>query len=199
VSDEILDQLISRVYDAALDEEMWRCLERDIPAALDSTSISLMTVNKAGTEARFLLKSANVTPDLARDYGAYFNRLDIWSLRAAEMGPSVVWTSGEIIDDKSLHRTEFYNDFLTRTGIAHMVGSVWPVPSDSMCTLGIHRPLSCGNYDDNAKRKVAKLLPHLQRAIGIRDRLEPLELERRAAIEALEATNLATLVVASNG
>lgn len=61
--------------------------------------------------------------------------------------------------------------------------------------IGIHRPRRSGPFNAAAKQELQFLLPHVQRALQIRQRLSSLELGRQASLEALARAQTATMVV----
>jgi hypothetical protein len=65
--------------------------------------------------------------------------------------------------------------------------------------LGIHRPRESGTYGEEDKLLVARFLPHLQRALRIREQLGAAALQRQVSLETLERTDTAVFLVTSDG
>jgi DNA-binding CsgD family transcriptional regulator/PAS domain-containing protein len=199
VSIEDIQHLIGRVYDAALDDDVWPTLAADIPQAFDSTSVVTAIVNNATSEAQFLIQSANFTPNSQHDYETHFGRQDIWAARGAELGLSKVWASMDLVEDDELHRTEYYNDYCRPLGMAYVAGSVWRLDDTSTVIAAVHRPLLSGGYDEDDKQRVGLFMPHLQRALQMRQKLALADVGRQAALDGLERTGTATLVTDDQG
>lgn len=199
MSDEAINRLIGQVYDAALDESLWEALSTEIPKTLASSSVVTFTVDSALNQAKFLIQSSLFTPKLMNDYETYYCRQDVWAARGAELGLSKVWCSNDLIDDHELHRTEIYNDWLLPLDLAYVVGSVWRIDAGTLCGFGIHRSYDRGAYDEEDKRRVSLFLPHLQRALQIRQRLATAGIEKYAALDGLERTGTAVLVTDRDG
>jgi len=68
-----------------------------------------------------------------------------------------------------------------------------------MGALGIHRPHGSGNYDDQHKALAATVIPHLQRALHIRRRFAEPEIAGRVALDVLDRSGTATVVVSREG
>lgn len=65
--------------------------------------------------------------------------------------------------------------------------------------MAVHRPTDARDYGSEDKRRLTAFLPHLKRALQIRQRLLTAGVERRATLDALERTGTATLVVTQSG
>ena len=192
--------LIGQVYDAALDERLWAGLAPQIAQAFNSFSTVLQVRNmRAGAVEILALTANNDIPSVMDEYRAYYWRHDIWANRATALGLSRVFASKDLISDETLLRTEYYQDWLRKLGVFYIVGSVFPVSADEIAAWGVHRARAQGTYEEDEKQPVAEFLPHLQRALQIRQRLASLTLERNVALDGLERSATATLVVTRNG
>jgi len=65
--------------------------------------------------------------------------------------------------------------------------------------LGIHRARKEDSFDDRDKNRVAIVLPRLVRALQIQHGLSAANIAHRVALDALDRTQTATLVVSDNG
>ena len=81
----------------------------------------------------------------------------------------------------------------------YIVGSLFAVSGTIQAALGIHRPLGSPNFDQRDKTLFAFFLPHLRRALQVRERLAGAEAAVGAAFDALERSGMAALVAAGNG
>ena len=64
-----------------------------------------------------------------------------------------------------------------------------------MGILEVHRPRQAGLFDASTKKELQFFLPHLRRSLQMRQRLYVPSLAEQAAVDALERTGTATLVV----
>lgn len=195
--DQRLDELIGRIYDAALDETLWPSLAPEIARTFDSHSAALQTRERGKVE--LLALSANFEPSLMRDYQAYYWQRDLWVERATKLGLLKVVASKDLISDAEFERTEYRHDWCHKTDIYYVVGAVFPVGEDQIAALGVHRRRAAGTYEEVDKSRVARFLPHLRRALQIRQRLALPAIEKQAAFDAVERTGIATLVVGRDG
>lgn len=199
-SSDLLD-LIGRTYDAALDETLWSGLASQIARTFGSSSAALRIRNERTGNAPLLTWTKNMVlpADVMEQYKSHYWRRDVWANRAAELGLSQVFTSEDLIHDAALERTEFYRDWLRRFHIFYIVGAILPIGANETCSFGVHRERTSGNYSEQDKLPVAQYLPHLRRALQIRRRFTDAAIERYAALDALERTATATLVLDADG
>lgn len=199
VADDRLDALTGHLYDAALDETLWARLAPRIAACFQSPSATVSIQNRRLGSVRRLTQTANYTIDLIEAHRAHFHKCDVWAEGARTRALSTVFMSSELIPDAEFEGTEFFQDFARKLGIFYVVGSVSLIAGDDLCVFGIHRPRSGEEYDEEDKARVARLLPHLERALQTRVRLHDAGIERQAALDALERSATGTLVVSREG
>ena len=195
---QILD-LVGQVYDAALDPGLWSGIETTLAETFGSTSAQVHVRNNLTSELAHLVRTTNFDAAFMERHRTYFASRDVWVQRAANVGMSKVVSSEDLIPDTEFERTEFYRDCVRGLGVFYLVGALVPIGNDEMAVLGIHRPRESGNYGQADKAHVSQFLPHLQRALQIRQRLADPGIERSAALDALERSGTATLVVTRDG
>jgi DNA-binding CsgD family transcriptional regulator len=193
--DEILE-LVAHVYDAALNEEHWSALAPQIARTFRSTSTTVQ-IQEHG-KAKALSVTENVSAELS-SYRAYFWQRDIWIERATKLGISRVVASKDIVADREFRQTEFYRDWCRKLDVFYVVGAVFPTGDNALGVIGIHRPIEAGGYEEGDKLLVSRFLPHLQRALQIRNQIAQTSLLQRVSLETLERTDVAAIIVSANG
>lgn len=191
--------LIGEVYDAAQDQSLWWGLAPKIAATFDSTSTALHVRNLNRSQVELLGMTSNYDILALDTYEAYYAARDVWVQRAVARGTSGVVSSKDLIADAEFERTEIYNDWVRPVGIYYMVGAAFPIATGELGVLGVHRPRKGGNYDEDEKARVAQFLPHLTRALQIRRRFTDAIIERSAALDGLDRSGVATVVVLGDG
>ncbi len=197
-SERILD-LIGQTYDAALDRRLWPGLAPRIAETFGATSTAVHTRDRRHGTIDLLAMTQNFTPDLLSSYESYYAPRDVWVERALRVGPAKVVASKDLIEDRELERTEIYSDWFRHLDIFYVVGSVFPVGNDEIGVIGVHRPREAGTFEEPDKAFVGVFLPHLQRALQIRRRLDEAAIERDAALDALDRSATAALVLDQDG
>jgi DNA-binding CsgD family transcriptional regulator/PAS domain-containing protein len=188
--------LIEVVYDAALDERSWHVLAPQIARAFGSTSATLM-VQESG-QPQILAMTENISSSM-EDYRQYFWEKDVWVQGGMKLGFAKVGSSQDLLADAEFEETEFYRDWCRHLDVFYVVGSVFRTCEDDVGVIGIHRPRAAGNYQEEDKARVARFLPHLQRALQIRKRLGHASQWQRLSLEALSRTDTALILAAADG
>ena len=134
------------------------------------------------------------------NYRAHYWQRDIWVERAVQLiGMSRVGSSRDMVSDTEFQETEFYRDWCRHLDVFYVVGAVFPSGPGELGVLGIHRPRSAGSYEEEDKYLVSRFMPHLQRALRIRDQLTQAALQRSVSIDTLDRCDTAVLLVAADG
>jgi DNA-binding CsgD family transcriptional regulator len=194
--DDLL-QLIDNVYAAAIDEAHWSNLAPEIARTFVSTSTTLQ-IQRIGASSQILSMTDNVKARI-NDYREHYWKRDIWVERAVQnIGLSRVGASADMVTDAEFQETEFYRDWCRYLDVFYVVGAVFPSGPGALGVLGIHRPRSAGTYQEEDKYLVSRFLPHLQRALRVRDQLAQSAVQQQFSLAALDRSETATLLVSAD-
>ncbi|MGZ5153393.1 MAG: helix-turn-helix transcriptional regulator [Burkholderiales bacterium] len=194
-SDARLETLVNLVYDAALDDQLWNGLAPKIAEAFKSTSTVLKT-HGTGDQVQLVEVTDNlIIEGKDKAWADHWHRNDLWVERSVAFGMSRIITSQDLASDAEFERSEFYHDWTRHLDIYHMVGAVFPVGQNTVGVLGIHRPRRGGAYIEADRQRVGRFLPHLNRALHVRDRLAHASLAQRTSLDALEQVDMGVIVV----
>ncbi len=199
-SEKVLLDLIGKIYDAAIDRSSWQGVLASIADAMSAPHALLLSPTQApedgGTWA-----FRELSPDMLRPYMEHFIHRDLWHQialkRGIEFGGRVI-TGEELIDDRNLFKSEFYNDYLRQMGMFRLCstiihdGAEHGVPN---VNLSLYRSKSQAPFSDDAIRMMRLLYPHLKRALSINYRLMALERQSDSVVRATEQINEGAVVV----
>jgi len=191
------DALIGRLYDAALDERLWAGVAHEIAAAFDAPS-AVLKIDRAATggQVDILQVTDNLLVSEAnREWAAHWHQNDLWVQRSLAFGVDQIITSHDLLSDRELERTGFYQEWLRTLDIHGMLGAVFSMGPDEVGVIGVHRPRGARAFAHEDKRRLAAFLPHVRRALQTRQRLQHASLALRASADVLARTDTATLVV----
>jgi DNA-binding CsgD family transcriptional regulator len=74
-----------------------------------------------------------------------------------------------------------------------------PIDDRQLCILGIHRSRRRPDYDAADQRLLTLLIPHLERALQLRNRIASIRQEGRLGLAALDALTVAVAIVTETG
>ena len=194
-----LSALIAHLYDAAMEASSWPGTASRIAKALGSTSTVVKLHGEHGHVSLLECTSNLVVSERDQAWADEWHRRDLWVERSVAHGPARIITDEDLVRPEEQARSGFYQEWLPHLGIHHMLGAVFPVAQGVMGVLGIHRPREAGAYTDQERRQAAIVLPHLQRALHIGQRLTALEGQHSAALQALDRLDAGVLIVDRRG
>jgi DNA-binding CsgD family transcriptional regulator len=193
----VLSALVAHLYDAAMDPGAWPGTASRIAQALGSTSTVVKLHGVDGHVSLLECTSNLVVPERDRAWADDWHRRDLWVERSMAHGVGGIITDEDLVRPEEQSRSGFYQEWLPRLGIHHMLGAVFPVSPGVMGVLGIHRPRDAGGYTDRERRQAAFVLPHLQHALQIGQRFAVLAQQHSAALQALDRFDVGVLIVDS--
>tara|TARA_R110001599_G_scaffold37360_2_gene116064 strand:- start:1175 stop:2317 length:1143 start_codon:yes stop_codon:yes gene_type:complete len=192
---DLLSKLIGDIYTAAMEGAGWTGIASSIAFALESTS-TILKLHGPGDTVHLLECTQNLSvPNHQQSWATHWHQQDLWVERSAAFGISRIVTDQDLVSPDEQQSSGFYQEWLRALDIHHMVGAVFPGGDGLLGVLGIHRPEGAGAYTDDDRRKVAFLLPHLQRALWLSHKLSAVTARQMAAEAVLERIDAAVFVV----
>ena len=96
---------------------------------------------------------------------------------------------------------EYYHDYGVPFGVCHVMGATAPLhtSADALLVVAVHRPRDTQAFTAVERQHLNLLLPHLQRAVQLRQRLGVLEAQVETGFAALEPCPSGVVVVAADG
>jgi DNA-binding CsgD family transcriptional regulator/PAS domain-containing protein len=158
-------RLVSAIYSAAITPEHWDVAIAETHRTFDGTVGALVLAQGAHRS----IKTSSIEPDAARTYKEYYGRVDPVIL-SVEGGPvGAVRTGTELIVPHV--RSEFYADYLRRYDLGEGVFALLTA-APRRTSLVVAAPKRSEPFD-TAERVtlMSRLVPHLQQALRIEDRL----------------------------
>ena len=195
--------LIGQIYEAALDPLAMQRLPLLLARHFDSEScILLFNIRPDPTNgsqmpatARLPIGTANFDPRICLAYAEHYHELDVWYERGWKKGFPAVVLGDELLSHEELMRSEF-SDFCKLTGGMYKVmGAQYLINDTLIGALGIHRRLAEGSLDESDRRKLMRLLPHLQRTFQIQERLGIDAARASLAANLLESSSIGLIMV----
>jgi len=160
---EELTNLLSQVYDAALDDEALSVLPARIARFVGGRSCVIQRHDADGSCE--LLSFNHFGDELAAEYAEHFAATDPWVQALTEHSRGAV-----VSVDRYLSRAEYtssfgYNEFArkNRLDMIHCVGAITPLPGNAIGGFAVHRGLSQSTFDVAEEQRLQALLPHLRR------------------------------------
>lgn len=195
ILDARLSSLIDHLYAAAMDPSLWPGTATLIAEAMQSTS-AVVKLHTDGGEVSLLECTGNlVVSEADRAWAEDWHRRDLWVERSVQHGMGRVITDADLVTVEEQRCSGFYQEWLRHLDIHHLLGAVFPAGPGTVAVLGIHRPADAGGYRRHERRRAAFLLPHLQRALRLRQQLQAVSLQQGQALAALDRLDTGVFMV----
>jgi DNA-binding CsgD family transcriptional regulator len=193
-----LEHLTAGLYEAALGPEHWTDWLSSAARCFGSMS-ALSVIRDGRNDAVDLLSAHNISAEALRLYGEYYHQCDLW-IRRASKTLMKAGISEDLCSDEEFANSELYVDFTKphADGQFYVVGAVLSVGQD-VGVIGFQNARGGGAFTREHAQALDFLLPHLQRALVIRSKLERAEARVAASQAALDAVSHGILVVSLEG
>jgi len=185
------------LYDAAMEPSAWERLGARLATALGGQTSALWIVQH-GQVCEMI---SSLPAEVVALYQQYYHALDPWAARASRTPRLQAILGPELVPQRVVLASEFYHDWGARFGVCHVVGAVMPPEARATVTLGLalERPEAAGAFTEADRQRLNLVLPHLQRAVQLRERLGHLEAQAQVGFAALDALPLGVVVAAADG
>jgi DNA-binding CsgD family transcriptional regulator len=185
------EDLVDRIYEAAVVAEGWRSVLVDV-AALSSTR-GAVVVTSGGEEPRYLTSSPSFDEFVSEYISAYPLAQSARTQRLLAGGHPGFLTDQDVFDADEIAREPLYRDFLIPRGYGVGAATVIRAPNGDAIIVHCEGSAADGPIRRESVAALDALRPHLARAALLSARLE---LDRaRSAAAALEAVGLPAAVL----
>ena len=200
-----LSELIDTIYQGATEPSHWDVI---LPAVADWVGAlrgllftPLNSLDNGGFYFNYALPES-----MLQLWSTKYQGQDIWRNRAIELGlteEGSISIGDEMVPFEELSCTEYYQDFLSKYDVAHLMGGIvfgMDSPQPSLPTLcSFYRGLKEASFTSLERDRLAILLPHLSRSLGVMTRLRNLELKAVAGLAALDRLSAGVLLFDARG
>jgi len=165
--------LVRLIYEAANDLLLWDAFLAKFAESVHTETAGLFTQDKAGQWARSTA-AVGVDPTSRKSYEEYFVSRNPWLPRHKVLAGNVV-TGEQILSNRELVKTEFYNDFLKPNSWLHTCSIVTKVEESTFSSVYAVRSPRNRAFTPDEIGLCWYLAPHLKTAARIRQRIDDLE------------------------
>src|SRR5215469_1456005 len=201
-SDSNVQELVKLTYEAAADPSRWTDFLRRFSETIHAPSATFLIHNNSlsennGQKAN-TFTSVGIEPAWIRSYEEYFVTINPW-LADRPFRRGVIAVGEQILNDRELVRTEFYNDFLRPKDWFYSCGVLTAQDQSTTSEITAIRSRRAGSFRSNEVALFEYLAPHLQCAVRIHNRIAGLEGGLNAATGALDRLPTGVVAVDSDG
>jgi DNA-binding CsgD family transcriptional regulator/PAS domain-containing protein len=193
------NDLIEALYDAALGYRTWAEVGQNLMEQAGGQTLMLST-HHSRTRSVNVLGWLGMRREALPEYAAFAPH-DLWHTGYVEQrrfGRAMI--GSDVVEERALTGSLIYNDYLRpKVGVHHLVGAVLPMDGGYQAVLGIHRPRDAKNFSPADAKQLTRLLPHVQRALEVRRRLQQADQTSSSVHSILDHLSVGVIMLGANG
>jgi DNA-binding CsgD family transcriptional regulator/PAS domain-containing protein len=193
-----VESAIGCVYEAALDSAGWASALFAIAKQVEASSATAIAMNLADNSVGFGALH-NIEPARLGEYAQHYMSVDIWNAALVRLPPRRAYFAHLLVDESTLVRSEFYNDFLRLQGIFHALGGFVVRNGTQVFLCGVQRDVGEPQFTMAEGRLLNRLFPHLERAAKLHGSLATAGGLTEGLAAALERLPQAAILVDGSG
>lgn len=176
-------RLIEILYSCAEGDTPWREFLTSLREAARA-SVTSLTVHQLNGRGYGVDSYVGSDPREFQRYMQHYGRLNPWFSGASRFPEGVILSTENILPTAAFRKTVFYNDWGKKNHVTHALGGAVTIRGSAMCFLAVNRGDLQPSFQDKERQLLQSLMPHLRRAIDLRDRLALID-EREWVLETL--------------
>src|SRR6516164_6391894 len=183
-SDFNVEELVKLTYEAAADPSRWNDFLRLFSEAIHAPSAVFLIHDNRHPKGNASVV-VGIEPAWIKSYEEYFVTINPW-LADRPFRRGIIAVGEQILNDRELVQTEFYNDFLGPQNRFYSCGVLTAQDESATSEISALRSRRAGSFTSNEVALFKYLAPHLQCAVRIHNRIAGLESGLNAATAALD-------------
>lgn len=191
---EGFEALLDAVYAGPLEPVPWRGLLARLREAFDALAATLILRPPTPEDPGLLLTEGGVARWTASYQDRYFV-LDPF----VDLPQGRVVALSELVPEAELVASEFYRRFMEPAGVFHVLGFDVREPDGLEARLRVSRSRAAPPFGRRERARLARLVPHLRRAVQIHARLTRTESERDLFAGAIDRLSMGTILLDEHG
>lgn len=191
MKEQSLTGLIEAIYTTVLAPQAWSGVLEGIHQEIGLDGWSLLHVRDQVKVCAVGGERANAAA--AQRYESYYGAIDPRAAHVRGTPVGMVCADQNLFDERFVDRNEFYQDFLLPDGLRYAMGAMLRSSEAGDYVLGLHRGPERGLFQEREQVFLRYLIPHMNRALMLADRMRSLEFKGQACSDAVGTTPMAVL------
>jgi DNA-binding CsgD family transcriptional regulator len=203
------DQLVDAIYEGALDTQPWQKALPALRRALDAQVVSLVLRPPSDDDSGVILNCVRPEPGGEPDVNSLADPSD-WEARAyreqffaldpfVNLPPEKIVALEDILSDDELMASDYYQHYLKPIDLFRILGVDTLEPGGMLARLRVSRRRSEPRFGEQERLLLARITPHLRRAIQVYATLNRTTSERDVYAGAVDQLSVATIILDEQG
>ncbi len=189
-----VSKCIGCIYNAALNSRQWQSVLEALQTSLNASAVAWIDYDFA-SKSGWIFHSVGHDPGYIRRYSTEYASSNPWMQQEAFYKEGQVSIGQEILPDKELVKTKFYNEWLKPQHFFYRICAVARREDSRIFYLEAFRSEQCGSFTDSDLNLLSTILPHLMQSMKLNRNLWQMAVIN----EVLEHQPYALLAVNKNG
>jgi len=173
-SEQQYSELIGLIYEAGLDLDAWPKLLESLSENMRSNAAVFRVSNVVNDQIYMGLTHGHDEAYL-KSYRDYYIHNDPYRPALKRLPAGVFYPGQAAMPYEEVSRHEFYNEMLVANGLHYTLGGFAMRDNSLAYQVIVQRGTSAGDYSDEEIKQFNYLIPHLQRAFKINQRIATLQ------------------------
>lgn len=196
---ERFDRVVSAVYDAALQPDLWPAALDGVTAMLSCDVFHAFVWDEKGNRPMATWASIPASEPVHRLYNEYYGRIDPRRALADATDPGRVFVCHQHFDARFVGASDFYQDFLIPCGMRFMVGSPLAREDGRWANVAFLRATGRPEFSAGEIEAAQRIAPHLRRAMEMILRTQQVADALAAGDRAMEGLDMGLAVLDEAG
>lgn len=194
-----IDELIRKLYSAALDHEDWGPVLDCAAEAFGAVGTSFEIFDKKTGNPLFLELSSELRHVSAPDYIDYYSRISPRVRNAENVRSGDVSYDYAILSESEMDADEFYTDCMTPVGLRYFVAGHILDANGHLGAFAVQRSARQGHVETDEIDLMRRMLPHIQQAVDLKYRFADIRFRSAGVLESLEQLGEAVILIGVTG
>lgn len=194
---KLLD-VVGLFYDSVLDEGKWHEALQSLACFTGGHAAGYVAANPSEGGITHC-ETVNIDPVFTEQYVGYYAQREVRLPPAVSYSVGSVMTEDMLVERSVLQRSEIYGDLLLPYEAPHFMFAWLEKTPTSAKTIAIEGTLQHGAFTPEAMRLYALVMPHLVRAVRIREALQSARQARGTLLELLDALPIGVILLDAAG
>jgi DNA-binding CsgD family transcriptional regulator len=190
---KLLD-LIDSAYAAALDPEGWQTFVDGLSRAYGG--LAALYMQDTETLASRITVFAGTDQSYADQFENYYCFKNVWYQKKRRLGEIL---AGDVAESREVQRSEYYADWLKPQGFSSSIVTPVMIQGSSVLNVVLLRAATSARFRDTEIEVWTRLVPHMVRAVEVRQKCQVSQLQRDSALLALDDLQVGVILVSPEG
>lgn len=197
-SNDQLQDIISHVYDAALDQNLWKNIIEILTRMFKAEQgyIRIIETNSNNIQQTY---SCNKDHSWVQAFKDYYVHQDPWLNNILKSKNTLIACTHHYMANNEYEKMEYYQDFVRPQKIHYGLGGIIKINKNTSAYLALNRSKEKQGFQNEHLNNLQYLTPHIQKALLINEKTRHIEFENNLLTDTINQINSPLLLVNKKG